>query len=59
MKADQELWGDRTPTYLTRFVGRAPELAEIERLLTSSRLVTLSGVGGSGKSRLAAETFAD
>ena len=41
------------PAQLTSFVGRERELAEIGRLLGSSRLVTLSGPGGSGKTRLA------
>ncbi|GAA0386452.1 hypothetical protein Acor_26040 [Acrocarpospora corrugata] len=35
------------------FVGRRPELTEVARLLDLSRLVTLTGVGGIGKSRLA------
>ena len=43
------------PTPLTRFVGRRQELAAIERLLASSRLLTLTGPGGIGKSRLALE----
>lgn len=38
---------------LTSFVGRRRELAEITRLLGESRLVTLTGVGGVGKTRLA------
>ena len=40
------------PDQLTSFVGRERELAEVGRLLTSSRLVTLTGPGGSGKTRL-------
>ena len=43
------------PQQLSRFVGRVRELDELERLLASSRLVTLTGAGGSGKTRLAAE----
>ncbi|MEV4603106.1 LuxR C-terminal-related transcriptional regulator [Amycolatopsis sp. NPDC049253] len=35
--------------------GRAPELATLRRLLTHHRLVTITGPGGIGKSRLAAE----
>ena len=38
---------------LTSFVGRRGELAEVRRLLAGSRLVTLTGVGGVGKTRLA------
>jgi predicted ATPase/DNA-binding SARP family transcriptional activator len=43
------------PRQLTRFVGREWELAEIRRALDSSRLVTLTGIGGTGKTRLAVE----
>jgi predicted ATPase len=41
------------PAELTSFVGRRDELAEVRRLLASSRLVTLTGIGGVGKTRLA------
>src|SRR5918995_1233595 len=41
------------PLQLTSFVGREEEIAEVERLLGQSRLLTLTGPGGSGKSRLA------
>jgi predicted ATPase/DNA-binding SARP family transcriptional activator len=44
------------PAPTTSFVGRVHELAEIERLLREHRLVTLTGMGGSGKTRLALET---
>src|SRR5256885_984195 len=43
----------RLPAEVTGFVGRRGELAEVKRLLAGSRLVTLTGVGGSGKTRLA------
>jgi len=43
------------PTPLTRFIGRRHQVAEIGRLLQSTRLLTLVGPGGSGKSRLALE----
>ncbi|MET8679937.1 tetratricopeptide repeat protein [Streptomyces sp. NPDC004647] len=41
------------PTELNRFVGRRAELAELGRQLDRSRLVTVTGVGGVGKSRFA------
>jgi predicted ATPase len=41
------------PAETTSFVGRRVELAQLGRLLVRSRLVTLTGVGGVGKSRLA------
>lgn len=49
------------PTQLTSFVGRAPELAEIARLLSDPavRLLTLTGPGGTGKTRLALQVASD
>ncbi|HVE45848.1 MAG TPA: tetratricopeptide repeat protein [Acidimicrobiales bacterium] len=41
------------PVALTPFVGRARELDELSTLLAGSRLLTLTGVGGAGKTRLA------
>jgi predicted ATPase/DNA-binding SARP family transcriptional activator len=46
------------PAPLTSFVGRQVELDEIGRLLENARLVTLTGVGGAGKTRLALEAAA-
>jgi non-specific serine/threonine protein kinase len=43
------------PHQLTRLIGREWELAEIRRTLEQNRLVTLTGGGGSGKTRLAVE----
>ncbi|HEV8470743.1 MAG TPA: adenylate/guanylate cyclase domain-containing protein, partial [Candidatus Limnocylindria bacterium] len=61
---------DRTPTNLppqpSTFVGRAREIVEGQRLLESARLITLTGPGGTGKTRLSlriaeesAQEFAD
>ncbi len=47
------------PTRLTAFVGRGDELAEVRSLMDRSPLVTLTGVGGVGKTRLALEAVAD
>ena len=41
------------PSELTSFVGRRHELAEAKNLLGGSRLLTLTGIGGGGKTRLA------
>jgi non-specific serine/threonine protein kinase len=41
------------PIQLSSFVGRERELAQVKRMLTTSRLVTLVGAGGCGKTRLA------
>jgi predicted ATPase/DNA-binding CsgD family transcriptional regulator len=52
---DKELFADTLPTYLTRFVGRDREIATVLARLRRGRLVTICGVGGSGKTRLAIE----
>lgn len=41
------------PTPLTDFIGRIQETAELEQLIAQKRLVTLTGAGGCGKTRLA------
>ena len=46
------------PEQLTSFVGRDHDLAELDNLLRAHRLVTLTGVGGAGKTRLALEEAA-
>ncbi len=46
------------PTFLSTFVGRQTEQAEVASLVRSWRLVTLTGAGGSGKTRLAVEVAA-
>jgi predicted ATPase/class 3 adenylate cyclase len=43
------------PPQFTSFVGRGPQLTEVRKLLTESRLVTLTGAGGVGKTRLAVQ----
>jgi predicted ATPase/class 3 adenylate cyclase len=47
--------GDTLPNQLTSFVGRQQEIADVAALLDEHRLVTLSGAGGAGKTRLALE----
>ncbi len=47
------------PPQLTSFVGREHEMAEIKRLLGGTRMLTLTGAGGTGKTRLALQAAAD
>ena len=47
------------PVQLTTFVGRERELAEALGLLTSTRLLTLTGPGGTGKTRVSLQLAAD
>jgi len=47
------------PGEMTTFVGRRTELSEMRRLLESSRLVTVTGMGGFGKARLALRLAGD
>ena len=47
------------PTQLTTFLGRQRELQEAAELLESARLLTLTGPGGTGKTRLALQLAAD
>ncbi|MBW3588796.1 MAG: tetratricopeptide repeat protein [Actinobacteria bacterium] len=54
-----ELFPNNLPIQLTSFVGREMELREVAKLLKANRLVTLTGSGGSGKTRLALQAAAD
>ncbi|HET9950874.1 MAG TPA: protein kinase, partial [Candidatus Eisenbacteria bacterium] len=47
------------PAAATSFIGRAREAAEVKRLLTRHRLLTLTGSGGCGKTRLALRVATD
>ena len=48
----------RLPVQLTSFVGRDAELTQLQELLAQNRLVTLTGAGGAGKTRLAIQIAA-
>lgn len=43
------------PVHLTSFIGRRHEIADVTAALSENRLVTLTGAGGAGKTRLAAQ----
>ena len=47
------------PRQLTSFVGREREIAEVKRLVSNTYLLTLTGAGGAGKTRLALQVAAD
>jgi predicted ATPase/class 3 adenylate cyclase len=47
------------PIQLTSFIGRDKEMTEVKKLLQSTRLLTLTGTGGCGKTRLALQVAAD
>lgn len=47
------------PAQTTSFIGRAKEMAEVARLLGRTRLLTLTGTAGAGKTRLALQVAAD
>jgi predicted ATPase/class 3 adenylate cyclase len=54
-----EAFAHNLPLQLTRFIGREREMAAVKRLLQSARLLTLTGAGGCGKTRLALQVAAD
>ena len=51
--------GGNLPAEVTSFVGRRRELTDVKRALSKSRLVTLTGVGGVGKTRVAERVARD
>ena len=55
LRATKSVAERNLPAQLTSFVGRDSETAEVETILTENRLVTLTGAGGAGKTRLALE----
>jgi predicted ATPase/DNA-binding SARP family transcriptional activator len=54
-EAQREAPASNLPAALTSFIGRDDDLARIDTLLASGRLVTVVGPGGAGKTRLAVE----
>jgi non-specific serine/threonine protein kinase len=47
------------PTQLSKFIGREKDIAEVKQLLSAARLVTLTGSGGAGKTRLSLQVAAE
>jgi hypothetical protein len=56
---DTEARRHNLPTELTSFVGRRKELVELRGVLASSRVLSLTGAGGIGKTRLAVRLACD
>ena len=54
-----EVLPNNLPAQLTTFIGRERELADVKRLVQSGRLVTLTGPGGTGKTRLSLQVAAE
>ena len=53
--ASSDVLRSHLPVPLSSFIGREREISDVQRLLRTSRLVTLTGPGGIGKTRLALE----
>ena len=56
---DNPALANNLPVQPTTFVGHAVEVSDLRRLVESARLVTLTGAGGSGKTRLGLQVAAD
>jgi predicted ATPase/class 3 adenylate cyclase len=54
-----EVLPNNLPAQVTSFVGRTREMAEVKRLMGSTRLLTLTGPGGTGKTRLSLQVAAE
>ena len=54
-----EILPNNLPAQVTSFIGREREMAEIKRLIGTSRLLTLTGPGGTGKTRLSLQLAAE
>ena len=55
LRSQNDVVAQHLPVQLTSFVGRSRQLAEVRRLVVENRLVTLTGAGGIGKTRLAVQ----
>jgi len=58
LRASSVVASNNLPAQLTSFVGRQAEIANLRQIVTNNRLVTLTGAGGAGKTRLAVEVAA-
>src|SRR5271168_1815790 len=56
LRVSKVVTSQNLPVQLTSFVGRGAELTQLRELLAENRLLTLTGAGGAGKTRLAIQT---
>jgi len=55
LRVSARIDANHLPVHLTSFIGRRREMADIGKALGENRLVTLTGAGGAGKTRLAVQ----
>jgi len=53
-----EVFNNNVPVQLTSFIGREKEMGEIKKLVATQRMITLTGSGGAGKTRLGLQVAA-
>src|ERR1700757_530276 len=58
LRARETVVGQHLPVQFTSFVGREAEMNDVRQILADNRLVTLTGAGGVGKTRLAVQVAA-
>jgi predicted ATPase/class 3 adenylate cyclase len=58
LRATTDVVSRHLPAQLTNFVGREAEMHDVRELLAANRLMTLTGAGGAGKTRLAVQVAA-
>jgi len=58
-RGKKRLQRNNLPAQLSSFIGREAEIIEVKQLLAETRLLTLTGAGGCGKTRLALQVAAD
>ena len=58
LRTSKAVAASNLPVQLTSFVGREAELTQLRELLAQNRVVTLTGAGGAGKTRLAVQVAA-
>ena len=55
LRAANDVANSHLPVLLTSFVGRGAQIGDVQQILSENRLVTLTGAGGVGKTRLAVQ----